>query len=93
MTRLIDADALKLNYEQTEKIFWDNKWHPNIPKKYIDQAPTIRPTDARAHWIVRNQKLYCGECNKESSYTSWGTSEFSDFCPHCGAMMGGCSNG
>ena len=87
--RLVDADRIKQDYEQHEKKFWDNAWFPNISKKYIDHAPTVRATDARAHWVVRNQKLYCGECKAESGYTAWGTSEFSEFCPHCGAQMGG----
>ena len=87
--RLVDADQIKLDYEQSEKIFWDNKWHPNVSKKYIDHAPTVRAVDAIGRWIVENQKLYCSECRAESGYTSWGTSLFSDFCPSCGAQMGG----
>lgn len=38
-------------------------------------------------WIIKGQEIYCSECDTESSYNSFGASQFTRFCPNCGARM------
>lgn len=40
-------------------------------------------------WIIKGQEIYCSECDTESSYNSFGASQFTRFCPNCGARMDG----
>lgn len=51
----------------------------------LDDAEPVR----NGRWIVREQDIYCSECNEEGLYNPFGASKFSHFCPNCGARMDG----
>lgn len=55
--------------------------------KFIDSIPPVTPKPKMGHWLVKGQDAYCSTCNIESAYNPFGASEFSDYCPHCGAKM------
>ena len=52
--------------------------------KTADVAPV-----RHGRWEKRGQEIYCSECGGESGHTWAGASRYSDYCPNCGAKMGG----
>ena len=55
---------------------------------FIDAIPAadVQPVK-HGRWIIKGQEIYCSECDTESSYNSFGASQFTRFCPNCGARM------
>lgn len=84
MSRLIDADAIKLQEGFFEKI-------DNVPKFYdwLNSLPTIDAEPVRhGYWIERygvyEGKYYkCSVCNYNCSHTK------ENYCSYCGAKMDG----
>lgn len=97
--RTIDADALihELN----------NSHYPGAP--YIDagisiaigkvcDAPTIEPERKTGYWILADayggrKRWRCSECYAFALKTDDGRENLSDYCPVCGARLGGEDDG
>jgi len=59
-------------------------------KDEIDNAPTVDAVPVvHGTWVVKGQDIFCSLCGEESSYTWYGGSKFSRYCPNCGAKMDG----
>ena len=41
------------------------------------------------HWIYENFYTHCSVCGKMAIYDKYGQEAESDYCPRCGAKMGG----
>ena len=87
--RLIDADALNLDYEVEMADDWKTA---HEMANHIKYAPTIEAVPVvHAEWKMRGGKLYCTNCGKkaleEKDRDDWYGCERSNFCPHCGADM------
>ena len=85
MPRLIDADALNLEYEVDMADDWKTAHEIANIVKY---APTIDAVPVkRGHWIFetigRHGVMTCSECLKVQDYQ---TACFT-YCPNCGARM------
>ena len=61
----------------------------HIKRMSVADVQTVR----RGRWVIKGQEIYCSECDTESSYNPFGASQFTHFCPHCGADMRGGANG
>ena len=95
--RLIDADALKAYaYESRE---WSHGGHPFVVEvDDIDDAPTIDPDDLRGkgEWRLNEDLQWaCTNCEGlaigHPNEPDW--QALTDYCPNCGAKMGGGSGG
>lgn len=57
----------------------------------VDIIATVPTADVQpvkcGQWIIKGQEIYCSECGTESSYNPFGASQFTRFCPNCGARM------
>lgn len=89
MTRLIDADAMHIDFDRyVEHIRLMKKGR--IPKTEIailldckgtiDNAPTVDAVPVRhGKWIIEDGHVCCSECGEISKEYNW--------CPYCGARM------
>lgn len=50
----------------------------------------LRP---KSKWVEKNYGVVCDNCNHQALLNPLGKQVKSDFCPACGADMGGDSNG
>ena len=89
MTRLIDADALNLDYEVDMADDWKTAHEMANIVKY---APTVDAVPVRhGKWIYNksDRSINCSECGADMpykyyyGYTDW----ISNYCPQCGARM------
>ena len=87
--RLIDADAL---YEKAELL---NKKERVLVQGVLSVSPTIEAEPVRhGRWVPKSVMVrspwarnhFCSNCKYEAAYLS-------DFCPDCGAKMGGDDHG
>lgn len=83
--RLIDADALKIDYGFT----WDDIT-PTHDEMYalIDRQPTIEE-QKNGEWIKYKGMIYCSNC--ANSFEMYFINDFI-YCPHCKAYMRGEQN-
>ena len=93
MSRLIDADALKRQYEDRKRLFCRNRIEfstlSDKDKARVDEldnciadtlnAPTIEERKT-GKWIDGYKRQTCSVC-RQRGYRSW------NFCPNCGAKM------
>ena len=98
--RLIDADALKAKYEQMLPEIGDG-YHKETLQDVLfelEYAPTISPDEVRGvgKWdrVETEFGLRCPKCGKLlDEYVNGGEwvalSEIPNYCPNCGARMGG----
>lgn len=92
MTRLIDADAIKIIKVKTKvngkTVFAE------MMQKVLDTAPTVDAEPVRhGKWIYNksDRSIKCSECRVSMPYkffpyrgfTDW----YSNYCPNCGAYM------
>ena len=83
--RLIDADALKREFETTPYNDYDDLLRT---ERLIDDAPTV-PERQKGEWIkYDNGFIACPFCKFDTKHGRWWK-----FCPNCGADMRGNSNG
>jgi hypothetical protein len=90
--RLIDADALKIDYGFT----WDDIT-PTHEEMYalIDRQPTIEPERKTGHWIACENKPWwsgggywkCSNCGYGFSFEAYLDADEWDYCPKCGSAM------
>lgn len=90
MSRLVDADAIKLPKGFFEKV-------DNVPKFYewLNTIPTIDPVkhgrwtkaERQGCWSYADVYKQCSECGKVTFLA-----EKMNYCPNCGADMRGESN-
>lgn len=88
--RLIDAEALENELVKTMRY---------VPKNavldvacMVNRAPTIEAKPVvHAHWIEQiidgGQELMCSNCGEYALMNDEFYSEFSKYCPYCGAQM------
>jgi hypothetical protein len=75
--RLIDADALNLDYEVDMADDWKTAHEMANIVKY---APTIDAVPVRhGKWVIEDGHVCCSECGEISK-------EY-NYCPYCGARM------
>ena len=98
--RLIDADIMLQNYEGDVSAY-HNAGHAlaNVEgwmKYYLNNCPTIDAAPVvRGEWIhgchdgAGTEFCYCSECNEDALKDKGGYTEFSRYCPNCGAKMDG----
>ena len=48
----------------------------------IKIAPSVTPIERTGEWVDRQEGTFCSECDYK-------TNEYHNFCPNCGAKMGG----
>ncbi len=59
-------------------------------EEVIDAVPTADVAPVRhGHWIYENFYTHCSVCGKMAIYDKYGQEVESDYCPRCGAKMGG----
>ena len=59
-------------------------------EKVIDAVPTADVAPVKhGHWIYENFYTHCSVCGKMAIYDKYGQEVESDYCPRCGAKMGG----
>ena len=90
--RLIDADALMQDIKSNAYIIrdvfnsTDEGMSINGIRYAIDNTPTaitsVTPTEMTGEWVDRQEGTFCSECDYK-------TNEYHNFCPNCGAKMGG----
>lgn len=92
MPRYIDADALKSRLEGRPSDFYD--YDELIP--LIDEQPTISPDEVRGvgEWIDNGVRAWSCSCcgtplNHIRQFASFEKNELPNYCPSCGARMGG----
>ena len=98
--RLIDADALRAEFK-TPTDWLDSKQvftHVTGIWATIDHAPTIEPERKVGQWILADayggrKRWRCSECYAFALKTDDGQENLSDYCPVCGARMGGEDDG
>lgn len=56
----------------------------------FDYLPTADVAPVKhGHWIYENFYTHCSVCGKMAIYDKYGQEVESDYCPRCGAKMGG----
>lgn len=81
--RAIDADKLMIDLKVE---------YAYAAMEIVDKQPTIDPVK-HGRWIAGctngagTEYCYCSECNEDALKDTEGYTEFSDYCPHCGAKM------
>ena len=80
--RLIDADALKLEFNVA---FDDSAYHAYIAGEVINAAPTIDPV-RHGKWILKKHSSgarykCCSECGRRAGAVN------DKYCARCGAIM------
>ena len=59
-------------------------------EEVIDAVPTADVAPVKhGHWIYENFYTHCSVCGKMAIYDKYGQEVESDYCPRCGAKMGG----
>ena len=59
-------------------------------EEVIDAVPTADVAPVKhGHWIYENFYTHCSVCGKMAIYDKYGQEIESDYCPRCGAKMGG----
>lgn len=91
MTRLIDADALNLEYEVDMADDWKTAHEIANIVKY---APTIDAEPVKhGKWIETDEwDEFSGRLYKCSNCKTFVLGYFDNYCPYCGAYMRGESN-
>lgn len=56
-----------------------------IIKRYQSDVAPVK----HGHWIYENFYTHCSVCGKMAIYDKYGQEVESDYCPRCGAKMGG----
>jgi len=85
--KLMDGTNIEMAQDEMAVIddilfrFWQMGW---LDKLDTDAVPVVHGT-----WVVKGQDIFCSLCGEESSYTWYGGSKFSRYCPNCGAKMDG----
>lgn len=89
MTRLIDADELKIKFWHGDLVPNKEMFHISEIKYAIDNASTVdeRP---KGKWIRDIQgDTICSNCGFECLYNEEGLYSLGRYCHHCGADMRG----
>ena len=95
MSRLIDADALKMYMrnalEETRNCYPDGgEWAATITEEFckdIDEQPTIEERKT-GKWIRQEGDIYrCSECETDTHAAECMGDPIYNFCPWCGARM------
>ena len=96
--RLIDAEALKAKYEQMLPEIGDG-YHKETLQDVLfelEYAPTISPDEVRGRgkWIDNGVRAWSCSCcgtplNHIRQFASFEKNELPNYCPSCGARMGG----
>ncbi len=76
--RMAQEDAYDRGYEAG--------YYAGIREGYAE-AINDTPPVKHGQWVTKGQEIYCSECGAESSYNAFGASQFTHFCPNCGADM------
>ena len=59
-------------------------------EEVIDAVPTADVAPVKhGQWIYENFYTHCSVCGKMAIYDKYGQEVESDYCPRCGAKMGG----
>lgn len=59
-------------------------------EEVIDAVPAADVAPVKhGHWIYENFYTHCSVCGKMAIYDKYGQEVESDYCPRCGAKMGG----
>ena len=85
--RLIDANALKTHINGVST-HWLNDWSTLGVLAAVDKQPTVAAVEVvHGRWMFRKNWDFfvCSECSHESS-------NYSNYCPNCGAKMDGDGN-
>ena len=87
--RLIDADALNEKLCKTTIFIKDG----GVFQRMINDAPTVDAEAVQGEWIdIDNyyRLATCSHCHKVTMFEKWGEyTQPYNFCPNCGAKMGG----
>ena len=94
--RLIDADALKVKYEQMLPEIGDG-YHKETLQDVLfelEYAPTVSPDEVLGvgKWETKHNRVAwwyeCSCCHEKPLISNFGTMEnLSAYCPNCGAKM------
>ena len=89
--RPIDADALKERAIKMSTVK-EHAFMKAVGTREIDKAPTLTLDEMRpkGRWVMKETMIrspyaknaYCSECLEETNFTH-------NYCPNCGAKMGG----
>jgi hypothetical protein len=102
MPRYIDADALRKQISETYEYEFPtasggfDEFATKIIPNIINNAPTADAVPVvRGEWIhgchdgAGTEFCYCSECYEDALKDKGGYTEFSRYCPNCGAKMDG----
>lgn len=93
MSRLVDADTLKVQIDGLDSIFGHEDLKAGLiiggALNAVDSAPTVDAVPvARGHWMPYYRDiLQCSNCKITTSVPYMGGHYKYDYCPHCGAKM------
>ena len=94
--RLIDADALKIDFYDEYETEDDAYAYGYVSKHQIDMAPTIDAVSVvHGEWIAKyegsylQRRMYCSVCGKRSGIGGIKSNQLKPYCPNCGAKMDG----
>ena len=91
MPRLIDADALKEQFNFPDEAGRMGELIGEVIKAVIDDAPTVEERKV-GKWILdkKSNRHRCSECLAVASRDDFGKEYLSDYCGVCGARMESC---
>ena len=93
MSRLIDADALKIDYYTVGSATSNMPCYYYVSKEQIDSAPTIEAEPVRrGKWKHIPEEPFagyyvCSVCNEQAEVSSFEEWLLTDYCPFCGARL------
>ena len=80
----VDCPAEETKMNDRNDLISDEYYHSNEAKAMIEDSPSAAPQKRTGRWIHRKNwdKWVCSVCSHESD-------EATNYCPNCGARMGG----
>ena len=84
------ADYIERNELIKNLKYFAPEHYSDLINELITKQPAadVEPVK-HGHWIYENFYTHCSVCGKMAIYDKYGQEVESDYCPRCGAKMGG----